>query len=210
MDASLRSEHSAENAEVAEWIEASRCGSQDALGSLMAIAHHYLLHVARGELPADLQAKLGASDVVQETLLEAVRDFHQFQGHTEAEWLAWLRHILLHNLANCQRRFRETGKRQVSRERPLDDRNSRFDPQEVLAADSSSPSQRAIKDEEAMALQRALDQLPEHYRQVILLRHREQCSFDEIGRRMNRSADAARMVWWRAIDRLQQVPELQR
>src|SRR5437660_6108966 len=104
----------------------------------------YLLLLARVRLDPMVRAKVEASDVVQQTLLEAHRDRAQFRGRTVAEQAAWLRRILARNLANVLRDLRR-GKRDVAREQPLqaalDESASRL---EVwLAADQSSPSQQA-------------------------------------------------------------------
>ena len=72
---------------------------------------------------------------------------------------------------------------------------------------ADSPRTRAADLEEAVRLEWALGQLPEHYRQVILLRHRDGLAWDEVGRRMERSADSARHLWVRAVDRLQELLE---
>ena len=68
------------------------------------------------QLESRLKAKADPSDLVQQTLLEAYRDFDQFRGSTEAEWLAWLRRILAHNAAQYVRHYRGTEKRQLGRE----------------------------------------------------------------------------------------------
>lgn len=187
---------------VEQWIDASRRGCNDAMGRLMQMCRQYLLHVANDELESDLQAKMAASDLVQETFLEAQRDFPRFRGETEAELLAWLRRILLHNLANQRRRYRDVDKRRIASEVPIDADSSGADVAGFLAAITPSPSQRAIEHEEVEALEHAIEQLPEDYRQVIVLRQRERRSFEDIGRTMGRSADAARMLWSRAIERL--------
>src|SRR5262245_58767873 len=110
--------------EAAPLFDAARAGSREALGKLLESCRGYLLILANGELDADLQAKEGASDRVQETFLEAQRDFGQFQGRSEAELLAWLRRLLLNNIANFTRRYRITGKRSVEREVALDERGN--------------------------------------------------------------------------------------
>jgi RNA polymerase sigma-70 factor (ECF subfamily) len=183
-------------------IELARGGSSEALGQLMEKCRQYLLLVANRELESDVHAKLGASDLVQETFLEAQRDFGSFQGHTERQLLAWFRRILLHNLANEARRYRETDKRQVAREVPLAGGESSDELLELLAGKTSSPSERAIRHEQAEATQFALERLPEQYRQVIQLRERDGHTFEEIGQLMSRSADAARMLWFRAVEHL--------
>src|SRR5262245_50318676 len=104
---------------VAGWLPAARAGSQEALGLALEACRNYLLLIAERELDPDLRAKGGASDLVQETFLEAFRDFSRFHGTSEVELLAWLRQLLLHNLANFARRYRDTAKRQVGREVPL-------------------------------------------------------------------------------------------
>src|SRR5262245_29910755 len=104
----------------ADFLPAARAGSRDALGQALDACRHYLLRIAQAGLDPDLRAKAGASDLVQETFLEAQRDFARFQGTSEAELLAWLRRLLLNNVANFTRRYRETAKRQTGREVPLE------------------------------------------------------------------------------------------
>src|SRR5262245_4410888 len=103
-----------------QWIEAARGGCREALGRLLQGCRQYLLLVANQQLASDLRNKLGPSDVVQETFLEAQRDFARFHGDSEDELLAWLRTLLLHNLANVRRDYRDTGKRRLDREVPFD------------------------------------------------------------------------------------------
>jgi RNA polymerase sigma-70 factor (ECF subfamily) len=100
---------------VQKCLEEARGGSADALGQVMQVCRQYLLLVANRELEPELQAKGGASDLVQETFLEAQRDFGRFQGSSQAEVLAWLRRILLNNLANFRRRYSGTDKRPSGR-----------------------------------------------------------------------------------------------
>src|SRR5437764_3357307 len=97
--------------DAAQWLPAARCGSREALGRALDACRRYLLLVADKELDAELQAKGGASDLVQQTFLEAQRDFARFHGDSEAELLAWLRRLLLNNLADFRRLYRGTGKR---------------------------------------------------------------------------------------------------
>ena len=185
-----------------ELLEAARRGSHEALGRLLESWRHYLLLVAREELPADLRGKVGASDLVQQTFLEAQQDFGRFRGGTEDEFLGWLRRILRNNVANLTRQYSGTGKRQVGREVPLADVPS-GELGGGRAGGEPSPSAQALGREQDEALERALARLPEHYRQVIRWRNYERCSFEEVGRRLGRSAEAARKLWGRALDELQ-------
>jgi RNA polymerase sigma-70 factor, ECF subfamily len=162
----------------------------------------YLLLVANREMGNDLKSKEGASDVVQETLLQAHREWGTFLGRTEAELRRWLRQILLHKIAHAVRRYRHIGSRRIDREVSLD--SGDFDDDaNSLAADQTSPGGRAIKREEEKSLWAALDRLPERMRNAVLWRHHEACSFDELGRRLGCSNVGARKLWLRALERLQ-------
>ncbi|HKB02640.1 MAG TPA: sigma-70 family RNA polymerase sigma factor [Gemmataceae bacterium] len=188
--------------DAAQWLSAARGGSREALGRLLEACRDYLLLVANQELDVDLRAKGGASDLVQQTFLEAQRDFGAFQGASEEELLAWLRRLLVHNLADFARRYRGTGKRRAEREVALEGDSAAAGPAAGLAADTPSPSGRAVAREEDEGLERALARLPEDYRTVIVLRYREERSFEEIGQLIDRSPNAARKLWLRAVERL--------
>ncbi len=187
----------------ADHLPAARAGSREAQGQAFEACRAYLLRIASQRLDADLRAKGGASDLVQETFLEAHRDFACFQGNTEAELLAWLRCLLVNNLANFVRSYRATSKRQVGREVRLEGGDSSQNGNADLVAGTCSPSTEAMAHEQAEAVARALERLPEDYRRVITLRNQERRDFDDIGRLMGRSPEAVRRLWSRAIERLQ-------
>jgi RNA polymerase sigma-70 factor (ECF subfamily) len=187
------------------WLAAARAGSVEALGHALEECRDYLLLIAGRELDPDLGAKGGASDLVQETFLEAQRDFSRFAGGSPEELRAWLRRLLLNNVANFTRHYRATAKRRAGREVALEAGHSSEERGAGLAADVPTPSVQAVANEQAAALQAAMAQLPEDYRQVLALRHQEQLSFEEIGTRLDRTANAARLLWVRAVDRLQEV-----
>lgn len=193
--------------DASEYLPAARAGSREALGQALEICRGYLLHVANQGLEADLRAKGGASDLVQETFLEAQRDFGCFQGSSEQELLAWLRQLLLHNVANFSRRYRGTEKRQVGREVELHESESPTGRAAGLTMDTPSPSAEAMAREQAEKIQQALERLPEDYRRVIVLRNQDRRSFEGIGQVMERSAEAARRLWSRAIEKLQRELE---
>jgi RNA polymerase sigma-70 factor (ECF subfamily) len=187
----------------AQSISAARAGSNEALGEALEACRNYLLLIAEQELEQELRAKGGASDLVQQTFLEAQRDFSHFDGTTHEALLAWMRRMLLNNLANFRRDFRRQ-KRLVAREVRLsgDDESSVRD--RVLPSDTPTPSGAVMLDEQARELECALQKLPDDYRRVIDLRYREERTFEEIGELMQRSSNAARKLWSRAIECVQQ------
>jgi RNA polymerase sigma-70 factor (ECF subfamily) len=191
-------------ADAARLLEAAQAGSREALGQVLEQFRAYLLLVADRELDPELRAKGGASDLVQETFLEAQRDFAQFRGTSVDELRAWLRRLLLNNVANFTRHYRQRAKRAIGREVSLEAGGSSHERGAGLAADVLSPSGQAVAQEQAEALARAVEKLPPDYRQVLKLRHEEQLTFEEIGQRLQRTANAARMLWLRAVERLQE------
>ena len=168
--------------------------------------------LARMEIDSRYQAKFSASDAVQQTLLEAWQGRDNFRGTSEGERLAWLRKILANQLARLARHYGAVQKRDAARELSLDQSLARSSLRlaNLLAADTSSPSARAMQQERQILLADVLDRLPADYREVIILRNLEDLPHEEVARRMNRSPGAVRMLWLRALtqlrDELQRIP----
>jgi RNA polymerase sigma-70 factor (ECF subfamily) len=151
-----------------------------------------------------LLGRLDPSDLIQETLLEAFRDFPHFAGQTQRDLMGWLRKILVRNLADQCKHHKAKARdlhRQQSLEALID--HSRSTAQEALAGGTSSPSAQASRREEALLLADALARLPADYREVLVLRHWQQLSFKDVADRMQRTSGAVRMLWARALERLQ-------
>jgi RNA polymerase sigma-70 factor (ECF subfamily) len=170
----------------------------------------WLAVLARLQVAPRFRTKFDPSDVVQQTLLEAVRGWPQFRGGTKAELAAWLRQILAHVLLHEIRRYggaqrRDTG-REVSLEQALAESSRRLGA--ALEAPGSSPSERAGRHELELRLADALARLPADYAEVILLRNVEGLPHEEVARRMGRGAGAVRMLWVRALARLRQELDL--
>jgi RNA polymerase sigma-70 factor (ECF subfamily) len=183
-------------------IERARREEPGALDRLLDSYRNYLRLLARTGIGAALRGKADPSDLVQEALLRAAQRFGQFRGATDAELAGWLRQILARCLADFVRRYR-TGGRRARREQSLDqllDRSSQV--LEQMAAGGASPSASAERRDLGLVLSDALAQLSEDYRDVIVLHHLEGLTWDAVGRRMGRSAGAARMLWTRALKEL--------
>jgi RNA polymerase sigma-70 factor (ECF subfamily) len=188
-------------------LRLAQSGNGPALGQLLELYRDYLALLARLQIGRRLQGKVDASDVVQETFLKAHRDFAQFRGATEAEWVSWLRKILAFNLGRQVRRYLGTQRRDVNLERQLMEElneSSRVLDQ-ALVARESSPSQRAARREQGVLLAGALAQLLQHYREVIVLSHLQGLSFPEVARSMGRTLDSVKNIWARALARLRQI-----
>ncbi|HEY3243005.1 MAG TPA: sigma-70 family RNA polymerase sigma factor [Phycisphaerae bacterium] len=190
----------------------ARQGSRESLGALLESYRSYLRLLLRAQIAEHLQGRGSDSDVVQETVMEAYRDFRQFRGRTEGELLAWLRRILVHNLARFIERNVTTQKRDVRREVSLERRLGRVEDSSAqllsaLTNGRSSPTAHLRRRERAALLADLLTRLPAHYREVIVLRDLEGLPFEQVAERMQRSAAAARQLYVRALDKLREVVE---
>jgi len=186
-------------------IEGARQGDAECRDRLFALCRSYLGFAARSQVETWLRRKVDASDLVQETMLEACRDFEHFAGHTEQEWLAWLRKILAHNAADFVRRYRGTAKRAAGREVPLRDPGDSAAPgAPEPAAEQPTPSQEFLQLDTELRVTAALSALPADYQEVILLRNLQRLPFADVAERMNRSRPAVQMLWMRAIHKLQE------
>jgi RNA polymerase sigma-70 factor (ECF subfamily) len=185
-----------------------KAGDAHARDQLFQRYRHYLQALARAQLGRHLRAKCDPSDLVQQTLLEAHRDFAEFHGGHEPELLAWLRRILAHNLFNETRRF-AARQRDAAREVSLDGMRADLERSSLalgqcLAADVPHPSQIAAQREAAVRLANQLARLPEDYQTVLLLRVFEGLSAEEVAERMGRTAGAVRMLQMRALTALRE------
>jgi RNA polymerase sigma-70 factor, ECF subfamily len=195
--------------DVEQLLAEARQGEANCLGKLLQYYGNYLKLLVTTHLDAKLRARCSPSDIVQESYFEAHRDFEQFQGRTATEFLAWLRKILVNNMAREVEKHVLSAKRDVRREVRLDGMQAALEQsaarlESVFADRAPSPSSRMDRQEHAIALANHLAELPSDYREVLVLRHCEGLAFKEIARQMGRSAGAVRMLWLRAIGQIRQ------
>jgi RNA polymerase sigma-70 factor (ECF subfamily) len=165
----------------------------------------YLHLLARLQLDPRLRGKLDASDVVQQAMLQAHQAREQFRGEEGAR-RAWLRQILARCLGHALRDFRR-GKRDVGRERPLE---AAVEASEVrleawLAADQTSPSQRADRTEQVLRLADALAALPEAQREAVVLHYWQDWSVIDIARHLGRTTTAVAGLLKRGLRQLREA-----
>ena len=189
----------------------ARLGRGDCLGALLELYRNYLYLLARTQIDLHLQARVNPSDLVQETFLQACRHFCRFRGTGERELLAWLRRILVRNLAGLVEKQLLAQKRDLRRQVSLDrqqtallDSSERFDA--ALGHSCTTPSAQAHRRELVALVADQLARLPTAYRDVIILRNLEGLAFKEVARRMGRTPGAIRVLWLRALEQLRQMP----
>ena len=193
-------------------LDDARQGQLEPLGQLLQLYRNYLTILATTQLDHRLRRRVSASDLVQEAMLAAHRDFGKFRGDTEREFLAWLRQILIHCLHHAVETHVKAQRRDVRCEVSIDQMGLELDRSATnfahsLADPGPSPSAPARQRERAVALADQLAKLRPEYREVIVLRNLQGLSFDEIAQRMGRKTGAVRMLWLRAIEKFKQVYE---
>jgi len=193
-------------------LNEARQQQSESLGTLLELYRNYLTILATTQLDQRLRRRVSPSDVVQETMLAAHRDFLKFRGTSEREFLGWLRQILV----NCMHRTierhlkskRRDARREVSMERVNDQLDrSAADLSHLFVDQGDSPSQSLHDRERAVMLANQLAKLRPQYRDVIVLRNLQGMSFEEVAERMERNPGAVRMLWLRAIEKLKEVYE---
>jgi RNA polymerase sigma-70 factor (ECF subfamily) len=174
-------------------------------GDVPDLEHYreYLRTLARLQLDDRLRGKLDPSGVVQQTLLEGHQARDQLRGLNDAQLAAWLRRALANNLADEARRL-GAQVRDVGRERPLeqavDESSARLEV--LLAADHSSPSYQAARQEDLLRLAEALAGLPEDQRAAVELHHLEGRTLAETAQAMGRTRSAVASLVFRGLRNL--------
>ena len=181
-------------------IGRAREGDRDVLFELIGSYRPYLKLLARLQKDLRLQAKLDDSDLAQEAAAMAIAGFPAFAGQTEHELTSWLRAIMARAAAQAIRHH-TAHRRDIGLERTL--QSSLEASSQLLAtklaAPTLSPSEHAIQRERAVMVAEVLDELPSHYRDVVILREFESLSMMQVAERMQRTEDSVRKIWARAM-----------
>ena len=181
-------------------------GDEDALGRLLDFHTPELRRVVARKLSSKWQSVLSVDDVLQETFTDAFIDIEQFRPGPGSAFLAWLTTLASRNLCDAVRML-EADKRggRARRVTPGGSDESYAGLLERLSGKATSPSAHAVRDEAKAALDRAIDQLPEHYRQTIRLYDLEERPLVEVAETLGRSRGATSIIRHRALRMLQEI-----
>src|SRR5437763_6695172 len=165
----------------------------------------YLVLLARLQVDPALRDKVDLSGVVQQTLLEAIEEQRKPSPRlrTEGQTAAWLRSILSHNLADRLRRLtarKRDGRKERSLDAALEQSASRLDA--WLAVQESTPSQKAIRQEDTLRMVEALAALPANQRRAIELHRLEGRPLAEIARQLGSTKAAVAGLLHRGLKAL--------
>jgi RNA polymerase sigma-70 factor (ECF subfamily) len=165
----------------------------------------YLCLLARLQIDPRLRGKVDPSDVVQQTLVKAHQHREQFRGQTAAEQAGWLRRILVNTLVDAARKFGRELDREFPLEQQVHDSSARLEA--WLAADQSSPSEAAVRQEQLLRVARALARLPEDQRVAIELHHLRDLPVQDVAATMERTEASVAGLLRRGLKRLRELLE---
>lgn len=187
-------------------LRSARNGDASAAGRLLEKYRSYLRLVADSQIEMALATRADASDLVQESFLDAHRDLADFEGSTEPELLAWLRKILCRNVVD-QIRHHGAQRRDWRRDGSLEAMVERSSAaiHEALGRGIETPGVQAARQEQAVQFAEALQELKPEYREVIVLRSFLGLTHPQVAERLGRSEGAVRMLWTRALESLRNV-----
>ncbi|MFK8112298.1 MAG: sigma-70 family RNA polymerase sigma factor [Rubripirellula sp.] len=159
--------------------------------AIVAAYEPYLRMLARTQMRKAYQAKIGASDMVQQAMLQAVQGLEGFRGTTEAEFRGWLRRILAHHLCHLDRDMHRD-KRDVRREQSMEQRlaQSSMRLEGLLAGDGPTPSQNVAFGENVLKVADAVERLPDSQREAIRLHYLEGMKLSEVAEKLEKSSGA--------------------
>ncbi|MEM6468582.1 MAG: sigma-70 family RNA polymerase sigma factor [Planctomycetota bacterium] len=186
----------------------ARSGDHSAADQLLSMYQNYLRVLARTGLSRQVQSRVTISDVIQDTLLHAFKAISKFRGASREEFVVWIRTILASRIANAHEKHLDAERRDIRREVSIEKINENLSHSnmglESIAVDhlQRSPSSVVAEAEEALLIADAIGTLPEEYQRVIVARHFDGSSFEQIAEQLGRSAGAVRMIWLRAIRRM--------
>ena len=190
-------------------LDQAKQGDEKAKGELLNRFRPYLNVIAQRMLDDRLQGRMDSADVVQTTYLEASRDFPQFRGESVESLLAWLANILRNNVATAHQEHLVTQKRSARKEVVLrvasESGGSSLGMADLIPSESSSPSQRLMRDEAAVVLASCLDKIPETQREAIRMRYLEGMSLKSISDRTGKSEMAVAGLLKRGLRALREV-----
>lgn len=187
-------------ATVSVLLQRAHAGCQSSRDELLGQIQNYLTALATRHRDQRLAAKLGVSDIVQQSLVKAFEGFDGFQGETEGQWKAWLKMLLINEVRQSSRHFGRK-KREASREQAIDHNDD--GPKRELPVAQPSPISTVIRQEQLSHMRSVMETLSDDYQTVIRLRSLEQMELPETAKKMNRSIEATSKLWYRAILKLQ-------
>jgi RNA polymerase sigma-70 factor (ECF subfamily) len=190
-------------------LAGAKGGDADAVNRLMDRHRDSLRRMVQLRLDQRIQRRIDISDVVQDVLVEANRRLQDYLKTPAMPFHLWLRQIAQDRIIDAHRRHRASAKRSVDRERPLAvpaaDDHSTIELVAQLMDRQLTPATAATQQELARLVEAAIASLPDQDCEIIIMRHYEQLSNQEIAQALSLTEPAASMRYLRAIRKLKEL-----
>lgn len=176
--------------------------------AIVAKYEPYLRMLARTQMRQAYQARVGASDMVQQAMLQAVQGLDGFRGQTEAEFRGWLRQILARHLCHLDRDLHRD-KRDIRREQSIEQKlaQSSMRLEGLLAGEGPTPSQDVALGENVLKVADAVERLPESQREAVRLHYLEGMKLSEVAQQLDKTTGAIAGLLHRGMKTLRQQLE---
>lgn len=191
-----------------ELLRHAQGGNENALNEVLLKHRDRLKRMVSVRMNQKLQSRIDASDVIQETFIEAARALDAYLENPKLPVFIWLRHLTGQKLIQAHRVHLGSQKRAANREQRIFGGAPQATSESIamqLAGDFTSPSQAALKNEARDQLLAALDSMDEIDREILTLRHFEQLSSRETAEIVGMNHEAVRKRYVRALDKMQKI-----
>jgi RNA polymerase sigma-70 factor (ECF subfamily) len=190
-------------------LDDARKGEPGAVDKLLGEFRAPLRQVVELRLDPAVARRVDASDIVQDVLIEANQRLAEYLKKPDMPFHLWLRHLAQDRIIDTHRRHRLAQRRSVDREQPIA-RPAWADESSVslvaqLIDTERTPTSEAIRLELQRRLNAAIDQLTDDDREIILMRHHEGLSNQDVAGALGLTEAAASMRYLRALRRLRTV-----
>ena len=198
-----------ENQKTEQLLAQAKDGDKGAINQLMDRHRNSLRQLVRMRLDQQIQRRIDVSDVVQDVLVEANRRLQKFLENPVMPFHLWLRQIARDRIIDAHRRHRVSSRRSVDREQRLSvpqgyDQSS-MNIASMLGDDRLTPAAAALQKEIASRIEQAITKLDEKDSEIVIMRHYELLTNQEIAQALDLSEPAASMRYLRAVRRLKDI-----
>ena len=190
-------------------LEDARNGDREALGRLLLSYRDHLVRIVKIRMDTRVQSRVDPTDVVQDTYMEATRRFAEYIDNPNMEFFLWLRFLTIQRLIQVHRFHLGAQARDAAREVSINRSPTPQATSAVLAAQLlgslTSPTRAAVRQEDQAMLEKALNDMDELDREVLILRHFERLSVSETAQVLNLSDSGASSRYFRALGKLKKI-----
>lgn len=198
-----------ENMKTEQLLAQAKVGDEGAINQLMARHRNSLRQLIRMRLDQQIQRRVDVSDVVQDVLIEANRRLQRFLDNPVMPFHLWLRQIARDRIIDAHRRHRVSSRRSVDREQrmsvPQGYDQSSMNLAAMIGDDRLTPAAAALQKEIARRIELSITKLDEKDSEIVIMRHYELLTNQEIAQSLDLSEPAASMRYLRAVRRLKAI-----